>query len=133
MTSNGEHGSDAAVLIVEDDAPLREIMQLLLEDVSRPIIFADSGRSALQALEKHQPNLIVIDLGLPDMHGFDLAKAIRARSGAADLRLIAFTGYDSATYRREATEAGFDDYLPKPMDLNSMEAVFARILGDVSN
>lgn len=117
------------VLIVEDDAPLREIMQVLLEGSDRLVHFAGSGHAALEAITAQSPNPVVIDLGLPDMHGFDLAREIRNREAEGPRRhLIAFTGYDSADYRREASEAGFDEFITKPMDLGAMEDTFARIL-----
>lgn len=128
---NTDPGTDPRppILIVEDDAPLREIMEVLLEDRNRTVLFADSGHAALEAITAHAPSPVVIDLGLPDMHGFDLAREIRSREGAASERyLIAFTGYDSIEHRRDAGEAGFDEFLVKPMELDAMEETFARIL-----
>lgn len=116
------------VLIVEDDAPLREIMQVLLENATREVRFAECGRQALAAIGAHDPNPVVIDLGLPDMHGFELAREIRAQESGTPRRLIAFTGYDGEDHRREAQAAGFDEFIVKPMDLDTMEQVFARIL-----
>jgi DNA-binding response OmpR family regulator len=117
-------------MIVEDDAPLREILQVLLEDYPHDFLFAENGRQALELDHAHSPELIMIDLGLPDMHGFDLGQEIRRRDPSGGRRLIAFTGFDSEEHRRKARSVGFDDFYLKPMDLESMERTFAEILAD---
>lgn len=116
------------VMIVEDDVSLREILQVLLQDYPHDFVFAESGGRALTLADSESPELVMIDLGLPDMHGFDLARELRQGALGRDARLIAFTGFDSDEYRRKADEAGFDDFYLKPMDLDSMEQTFERIL-----
>jgi len=115
------------VLIVEDDRPLREILGVVLEDYPHDVVFAENGARALKLAEQHAPQLILIDLGLPDMHGFDLARALRARNAPVRPRLVAFTGFDSDEHRQQAAEAGFDDFYLKPMDLVAMEQAFDQI------
>ncbi len=115
------------VVIVEDDRALREILGIVLEEYPHQIAFAENGQRALELAAQLAPELILIDLGLPDMHGFDLARALRARNLAPRPRLVAFTGFDGEDFRREAREAGFDDFYLKPMDLTAMERTFERI------
>lgn len=116
------------ILIVEDDAPLREILQVLLEDYPYDFLFAENGRQALELDAAHAPDLVMIDLGLPDMHGFELGQELRRRHPAESLRLVAFTGFDSAEHREQARQAGFNDFYLKPMDLEAMERTFDKIL-----
>lgn len=116
------------VMIVEDDHPLREILQVLLQDYPHDFVFAESGGRALALAAEEAPELVMIDLGLPDMHGFDLARELRGTEQGRRARLVAFTGFDSDEYRSKAAEAGFDDFYLKPMDLDSMERTFDRIL-----
>lgn len=118
------------IMIVEDDAPLREILQVLLQDYPHEFLFAESGRQALELDAAHSPELVMIDLGLPDMHGFDLGQELRRRQPSAAKRLIAFTGFDSEEHRRQARDAGFDDFYLKPMDLEAMERTFEVILAE---
>lgn len=119
-------------MIVEDDAPLREILQVLLHDYPQEFLFAENGQHALQLDAVHSPELIMVDLGLPDMHGFDLGRELRRRQSGGKRRLIAFTGFDSDDYRKEAQSAGFDEFYLKPMDLDTMEKTFDRILAETS-
>lgn len=116
------------VMVVEDDHPLREILQVLLQEYPHDFVFAETGTRALSLAAEETPDLVMIDLGLPDIHGFDLARALRRSANGGRIRLVAFTGHDSDDYRRAAREAGFDDFYLKPMDLDAMERTFDRIL-----
>lgn len=118
------------IMVVEDDAPLREILQVLLQDYPHDFVFAENGQRALELDIAHHPELIMVDLGLPDMSGFELGKKLRQQR-ADGRRLIAFTGYDSDEYRKQAREAGFDDFYLKPMELGAMEETFAKILAEL--
>ena len=117
------------VMVVEDDAPLREILQVLLQDYPHDFVFAENGKHALELDTAHQPELIMVDLGLPDISGLELGRELRRRGGS-NRRLIAFTGYDSDDYRQQARDAGFDDFYLKPMELDAMEKTFAKILAE---
>ncbi len=117
---------DLTIIIVEDDAPLRTIMQLLLEDGPHRVEFAETGAVALAKAAELTADVIVIDVGLPDMSGFDLARKLRERGSSACL--IAFTGFDDESSRERAQQAGFDDYYHKPLDLEAMESIFDRVI-----
>lgn len=119
-------------MIVEDDAPLREILQVLLQDYPHDFLFAENGAQALELDALHAPEVIMIDLGLPDMHGFDLGQELRRRQPHHNRRLIAFTGFDSDEHRRRARSIGFDAFYLKPMDLEAMERTFEEILDQSS-
>lgn len=115
------------ILVVEDDAPLREILQIVLQAYPHDFLFAEDGAHALKLDLEHAPELILIDLGLPDMPGFKLGELLRQRNGNRQ-RLIAFTGFNSADYRAQACEAGFNDFYLKPMGLDEMEQTFTAII-----
>lgn len=114
------------IMIVEDDAPLRTIMQLLLEEQPHHFEFAETGTEALQQAAANDQDIIVIDVGLPDMSGFELARALRERG--CHSYLIAFTGFDDDRTRAQATAAGFDRFFHKPLDLATMESIFDEII-----
>jgi DNA-binding response OmpR family regulator len=119
------------ILVVEDDEPLREILQIVLQTFPHDFLFAEDGAQALKLDLEHTPELILIDLGLPDMPGFRLGELLRQRNGHRQ-RLIAFTGFNSEDYRAQACEAGFNDFYLKPMGLDEIEQTFTTISGSLN-
>jgi CheY-like chemotaxis protein len=115
------------VLIVEDDPALREITQILLQDCPQQLRFAASGREALETAVEFSPDMVLLDLGLPDMHGFEVAQELRRLPIATSMRLVALTGFDSQQHRQQAEQIGIDEFIQKPMDLETMESMFARL------
>src|SRR5690625_2016534 len=115
------------ILIVEDDTPLREILKLIVQAYPHDFLFAADGRSALELDQEVSPDLVLIDMGLPDMTGLKLGQMLRQRNGNRQ-RLIAFTGFSSEDYRKQAQQAGFNDFYLKPMGLDEMEQTFTTIL-----
>ncbi|RFA24754.1 hypothetical protein CAI21_20310 [Alkalilimnicola ehrlichii] len=108
---------EVRILIVEDDAALRTIMALILEELPHSVSFADSGAVALTAAAETFPDVVFIDLGLPDMSGFELARRFRERGSRA--RLVALTGFDDPATRAQANEAGFDRFFTSPWNSTS--------------
>ena len=74
------------------------------------------GRDALERMGTFRPQVVLLDIGLPELNGYEVARQLRKLPGAAELRLIALTGYGQAEDRARAFEAGFDDHLVKPVD-----------------
>jgi DNA-binding response OmpR family regulator len=103
------------VLLVDDNKDSADALAALLEVYGFQCAVAYDGASALQLAETFAPTLGVVDLGLPDMPGFDVAFALRERCGAAPLILVALSGYSSDDYRSTAFEAGFNHYFAKPL------------------
>src|SRR4029079_6041706 len=81
---------------------------------------ARDGRSGIALAREIRPDVIFCDIGLPDMDGFEVARAIRKEAGLAGVRLIALTGYAQPEDLAHATEAGFDFHVAKPADLNKV-------------
>ncbi|MBC8100108.1 MAG: response regulator transcription factor, partial [Armatimonadetes bacterium] len=109
------------VLIVEDDYDTAEVMRILLKDVGYFPILVDSGATALQEIHQTAPDLVLLDLHLPDMHGLEILKTIRAHSF---LPVIVISGYGKDRDRVLALEAGADDYMQKPF---SPDELIARV------
>jgi signal transduction histidine kinase/CheY-like chemotaxis protein len=104
------------VLVVDDNLDAAETTAALLEMEGFTVCAVHSGREALQALEAFQPDVCVLDIGLPDMNGYALAQALRASSRGWRGRLVALTGYGQAGDKALAEQAGFDAHLVKPVD-----------------
>lgn len=117
------------LLLVEDDADAAEVTQLLLEQAGHTVRLARSGEAALEALGRETPDLVLCDVGLPAMSGYDVARAIRKDTNLRDLVLIAVTGYGQAEDRKRALEAGFDAHLVKPVGLKALTEALGRLAG----
>jgi two-component system, chemotaxis family, CheB/CheR fusion protein len=111
------------VVLVEDQADARRMMQLLLESEGLTVFTAQDGREGLALIERLQPDLALVDLGLPVMTGFDLARQIRANAANAGVRLVAISGYGQDSDIQAARDAGFDEHLTKPPDPERLERV----------
>jgi CheY-like chemotaxis protein len=113
------------VLIVEDDADSRETLRLLLELDGHDVRVAGTGAAALDEIDRQAVDAAVIDIGLPGMDGYELARRIRARSPHACPRLVALTGYGRPSDLAAVKEAGFDKHLLKPCDPAELSRILA--------
>jgi CheY-like chemotaxis protein len=104
----------AHILIVEDSVDGRESLRLLLEGAGHHVTVAGSGEAALASAGDAQPDLILIDIGLPGIDGYETARRIRARDDT--VRLVALTGYNGPEDRERSLAAGFDAHFAKPLD-----------------
>ena len=111
------------VLLVEDNADAREALRALLELDGYGVEAAADGVGALEIVRSRNPDIAVIDIGLPGVDGYEVARRIRSL-GVRQPTLIALTGYSQPEDRLRATEAGFDAHLVKPVD----PAELARVL-----
>jgi CheY-like chemotaxis protein len=105
------------VLVVDDDDDLRELMVLLLSGAGRPVITAREGREALQRIAEQMPTVILLDMKMPGMNGWQFAKAFREQYGTA-APIIVVTAAEDA--QRTAQEVGADAWLGKPFELDDV-------------
>jgi two-component system, chemotaxis family, CheB/CheR fusion protein len=115
------------VVIVEDQADARRMLQLLLETQGLMVFAAENGAEGAALIEQLRPDLALVDLGLPIMSGFDLARRIRGNPDNAHTRLVALSGYGQDSDIDAALQAGFDDHLTKPPDPARLDEVLAGI------
>jgi CheY-like chemotaxis protein len=109
------------VLLVDDNIDAMEMMGFLLAEMGHET-WTTSDASEIEALAlRHRPQVIVLDIGLPGVDGYQLARMIKANPVLAHIRLVAHTGYGSPEDRRRAQEAGFDAHLVKPAELDDLE------------
>ncbi len=113
------------ILIVEDNADSREMLKDLLELDGQEVQTAADGLQGLMIVESGWPNLVLMDIGLPGLSGYDAARLIR-NNGHHELRLVALTGYGQPSDRQAALEAGFDDHLVKPITPADLSRVLSQ-------
>jgi CheY-like chemotaxis protein/anti-sigma regulatory factor (Ser/Thr protein kinase) len=104
------------VLVVDDNRDAAESLAMLLEMGNCTVSVAYDGAQALEALDSFKPNIALLDIGMPGMDGYELARRIRATRRGRDLLLVALTGWGQADDKKRAIEAGFDEHLTKPVD-----------------
>ena len=116
------------VLVVDDNVDLVEMLSMVIEAAGHYVRKAFDGRSGISAALEYQPDLILLDVGMPDMNGNEVAKELRRHQEVAGARIVALTGWGQAEDRRRTADAGFDDHLTKPADPEQIQ----RILEDVA-
>ena len=124
--ADGAGAAAREVLIVEDNADARDTLKRMLEIDGHRVRVAPDGPAALAALKTAVPDVALIDIGLPQMDGYELARRIRAELNDRRPLLVAVTGYGLPEDRRRAHEAGFDVHLVKPVDFAQLADVLAR-------
>ena len=111
-----EPANCARVLIVDDNQDFRDMVELLLEALGHEVQTASDGFQAVEKALAHPPDVALIDIGLPGLDGYEVARRIRAALPGSRVRLVAVTGYGQPEDRANAFAAGFDDQLVKPVE-----------------
>jgi signal transduction histidine kinase/ActR/RegA family two-component response regulator len=118
------NGSRRRIVIIEDNADAREMLRFALELTGHEVHEAYDGPSGLSMVLRLQPDVALVDVGLPEFDGYEVARRVRAAAGSA-VHLIALTGYGQPDDRRQALEAGFDAHLVKPVEPDALQAAIA--------
>ena len=116
------------IMVVDDNTDAADLLSTLLEGLGNTTCVAHDASGALSIVDEFQPELAVLDIGLPVMDGFELARRLRERASTRDVRLIALTGYAQASDHQRATDAGFDAHLVKPIEIDTLDAVIQKLL-----
>lgn len=120
------------VLVVDDNTDIAETLALLLEDYGHSVVVAHDGPSALATAEQAGPDVILLDIGLPGMDGYEVAQRLRANPLTQGKVLAALTGYGQASDRDRALAAGFDRHFTKPVDIDALEAFVSGVESAIS-
>jgi signal transduction histidine kinase/CheY-like chemotaxis protein len=113
------------IVIVEDNDDVRDLLKLKLSRLGHTVATARDGVEGLQLLLEDRPDLALVDLGLPGMDGFAVAREVRGSLGR-ELVLVAVSGFGQPEDKRRAIEAGFDEHITKPADIHDIEALLRR-------
>ena len=115
------------VLLVDDNLDSCESLAQLLELSGHEVKTAPDGPAALRLAEEMKPEIVVCDLGLPGMSGYEVARELRSRAWGAGMYLAALTGFGQDSDRERTREAGFDIHLVKPVDPLHLETLIDRV------
>ena len=115
------------LLVVDDNVDAGATLGMLLEACGYEVVVENASHAALERARLHPPDAALLDIGLPDMDGNELARRLRADPRTAAIALVAVTGYGQEQDRKAALEAGFDHHLVKPVDMDRLAALLAGI------
>jgi len=125
------HDGPVRVLVVDDNADAAQMLATLLEAHGHSVSVEYDGTSGLARALRERPEVMLLDIGLPDMDGHELARRLRASPDTANATLIALTGYGQSEDRERARQAGFDRHLVKPADLSELLRILAEVRSPV--
>jgi CheY-like chemotaxis protein len=114
------------ILVVDDARESAETLALLLRAIGQDVSTAHDGRSAVDWVVQHKPDVIFLDIAMPGMDGYEVARRIRGTVGFEELVLVALTGYGQEDDRRRASEAGFNHHLTKPTSVEALRDVLSK-------
>jgi two-component system, cell cycle response regulator DivK len=123
--------SQFTVLLVDDDQDTQNIFKMVMEHSQLPLDICSDAESALMYLQNHQPDVIVLDIMLPGIDGYQALDQIRGRSLAPECRLIATTMYYTAETPDDVLKRGFDGYLQKPLKPATLVADLQRFSAEI--
>jgi CheY-like chemotaxis protein len=113
------------VMVVDDNVDAAQMLAALLEVQGHAVSVEYDAKGALERVRREHHEVLLLDIGLPDLDGYELARRLRSQPESADATLVALTGYGQSQDRKEAEQAGFDHYLVKPADMDQVNEVLA--------
>jgi two-component system, sensor histidine kinase len=124
--AGGPNAEARRILVVDDNVDAAESLSMLLESLGHDIRMAHTGPAALKTALDFGPDLVLLDIGLPGLSGYEVARRFRADEKLAPAMLVAVTGWGSDEDRKKASDAGFDVHLTKPIEMTAIERVLAE-------
>jgi CheY-like chemotaxis protein len=124
-----ENSARKVVLLIEDHPAIRHLVAVVLERFGSHLVFAADGLSGLEAIDAHNPDVVLLDLRLPDIEGWEVLEWIRARRSIEELPVLIVTAYGADGDEQRAYAAGANGYLPKPFEPEVLRRAVADLLG----
>ena len=121
------------ILIVEDNEDNQDLMRFLLERAGYEVTTVENALEGIDIARREMPDIILMDLSLPELDGWSAAREIKADPILAKIPLIAVTGHTLAGDRRKALEAGFDTYISKPINIHMFDITVGKVLEQKSS
>jgi len=114
------------ILVVDDHRDAARVLGLLLDSLGHEVQTATDGQQALDTMSAFHPDVVFLDIGLPNVDGYEVARRVRKNPELRDTKLIALTGWSHAEDKRRTREAGFDHHLVKPVGVKTLKEVLAQ-------
>jgi DNA-binding response OmpR family regulator len=115
------------IMVVDDNRDAATSLAMLLRIAGNETYLAHDGAAAYRAMEEHRPELTLLDIGLPELNGYEVCRRVREQPWGREMLLIALTGWGQDEDRRKTREAGFDDHLVKPVDFAALLALLGSL------
>lgn len=116
-TSSSTTDTVPRVLVVDDNKDSAQTLGMMLKIMGNDVRTAHDGLEAIEQAADYRPHVILLDLGMPKLNGYDVCRRIREQDWGSDMMIIALTGWGQAEDRQRTKEAGFDHHLVKPVDV----------------
>jgi two-component system CheB/CheR fusion protein len=123
-------GATGRVVVIEDNDDVRDLLCALLKRWGFAVAAADNGESGIELVKNIRPEFALVDIGMPGLDGYGVARRLRTEASSGTLRLVAMTGYGQERDKQRAFDAGFDTHLVKPVDPMLLRRVLS---GDTTN
>jgi CheY-like chemotaxis protein len=114
------------ILIADDNRDAADSLSMLLELAGHEVRVAHHGRAAVSLAQAFRPDIALLDIGMPDLSGYEVAQELRREPWGQEIQLIALTGWGQEKDRQQALDSGFDQHLTKPIDPDQLEALLAN-------
>ena len=114
------------ILVIEDNPDIRDLLRIKLRQLGHKVDAAEDGTKGLDKLLADPPDVALVDVGLPGIDGYEIARRVRAHVGP-DVYLIALTGYGQAEDKKQALAAGFNVHLTKPADFVDLQNILGQV------
>ncbi len=118
------------ILLAEDEIEIRKIIGLVLSEEEFELLEADDGLQALHIAREQKPDLLLLDIGMPNLNGIDVCRRLRADPATAHVKIVALTAQVAPTDREAALEAGMDGFLTKPFGPVKLLKTIRQMVGD---
>lgn len=119
--------AERRILIVDDNTDSAESLSMLLEITGNKTYLAHDGVAAIEAIEQHRPEVVLLDIGLPKLDGHEVCRRVREQPWGKDILMIALTGWGQEDDRRKSEEAGFNGHLVKPVDYDKLRELLQSV------
>ncbi len=123
--TEADHSSTRRILVADDNAAAADTLAELLSLFGNEVQVVHDGQAALKTFSAWRPDVILLDIDMPGMDGYEVARRVRQQMASGKVMLIALTGRGQEKDRKLAREAGFDHHLLKPVDLQALQALIA--------
>jgi len=126
MEGSTQAPSKHRVLVIDDNSDMAEITSTILELMGHETRWSSSGREGLVEAARFEPDIVLLDLTMPELDGYEVARRLREDFGDRPMHLVALTGWNTPDHIAQAIAGGFDDYLIKPVDVSALESIMSR-------